>query len=99
MSIFNYKIINVYKATPLEVTLMAVPIFPQPFLYIDDFNCQHIEWGTNTTNDNKVCLNTWAAPSNLSLLYNPKGPANFLSGHWATETNPDMASASTNKIE
>ena len=50
---------------------------------------------TVDTNEDVSCLATWAAGGNLSLLYDPKGPASFLSGRWKLEINPDLAFASS----
>ena len=35
------KIVNVYKPTTSQLTLTAIPVFPYPYLYAGDFNCQH----------------------------------------------------------
>ena len=63
--------------------------------YAGNFNCQHTNWSyTNTIKDGS-CLATWAAGGNLSLLYDPKGPASFFSGRWRSETNSDVAFANS----
>ena len=93
VDIYGFKIINVYKPPPSQMTPTSIPMFSHPCLYDGDFNCQHTNWGY--TNEDGSCLATWAAGGNLSLLYNPKGPASFLSGRWGSESNPDLAFASS----
>ena len=41
-----------------------------------------------------VCLAGWASINCLALLYNAKDADSFYSGHWNTNTNPDLAFAS-----
>ena len=93
--ICGFKIINVYKPPPSKMTPMSITIFFHPCLYAGDFNCQHTNRGYTNTSEDGSFLSTWAASGNLSLLYDPKGPASFLSGRWGSETNPDLAFASS----
>ena len=88
VEISGYKIINDYKPPPSRMTLTAVPIFPQIFLYAGDFNSQYVEWDYKTNNDEGLCLTAWKTTVNLSLFYDPERPTSFLSGGWATEANP-----------
>ena len=90
----NYNIANVYKPPRSRMTSTSLPTFPAPSLYAGDFNCQHVDWGYNTTNSDGECLAAWASNNNMSLLFSPKDAASFLSGRWGTETNPDLAFAS-----
>jgi len=88
-----YKIINVCKHPRSRFTPTAIAKFPHPSLYVDDFNCQHVNWGYNKTSDDES-LDTWATSNNLGLLYNPKETASFFSHRWNVGTNPDLAFAS-----
>ena len=85
VDIYGFKIINVYKPPPSQMTPTSIPMFSHPCLYAGDFNCQHTNWGYTNTNEDGSCLATWAAGGNLSLLYDLKGPASFLSGRWGSE--------------
>jgi len=80
----GYKI--VYKLQHSRLTLTTIPTFPHPSLYVGDFNCQHVNWGYNTTSLGNI--------QNLELLYNLKETASFFSRRWNVGTNPDLAFAS-----
>ena len=95
VDICGFKIINVYKSPPSQMTPTSIPMFFRPCLYVGDFNCRHTNWGYTNTNEDGSCSATWAAGGNLSLLCDPKGPASFLSGRWGSETNPVLAFASS----
>ena len=86
------KIINVYKSPRSQFTSMAIPTFPHPTLYVDDFNCQHVN-GVTTKHLLTVGAWTpgWATSNNLGLLYDPKETASFFSHWWNVGTNPDLA--------
>jgi len=73
---------------------MTISMSPHPSLYVGDFNCQHVNWGYNTTSLDGESLDSWATANNLGLLYNPKETASFFSRHWNVGTNPDLAFAS-----
>ena len=92
VDICGYKIINVYKAPPSQMTPTSVQMFSYSCLYARDFNFQYKNWCYTNTNENGSILATWAAGGNL--LYDPKGPASFLLGRWELKTNPDLAFAS-----
>ena len=77
VDICGFKIINVYKPPPSQVTPTSIPMFSHPCLYAGDFNWQHTNWGCTNTNEDGSCLATWAAGGNLSLLHDPKEPASF----------------------
>jgi len=82
----------------LQTSTLATPTtiltFPHPSLYVGDFNCQHVNWGYNTTFPGGEGLDSWATSNNLGLLYNPKETASFFSRRWNVGTNPDLAFAS-----
>ena len=82
VDICGFKIINVCKLPPSQMTPTSVPMFSHPCLHAGDFNYQHTNWDYNSVNEDGRCLATWAAGGNLSLQYDPKGPASFLSGRW-----------------
>ena len=90
----GYKIVNVYKPPRSRLTLTTIPTFPHPSLYVGDFNCQHVNWGYNTTSTDGESLDSWATSNNLGLLYNPMETARFFSRRWNVGTNPDLAFAS-----
>jgi len=73
---------------------MTIPTFPHPSLYVGRFNCQHVNWGYNTTSPDRESLDSWATSNNLGLLYNPKETASFFSRRWNASTNPDLVFAS-----
>jgi len=75
----GYKIINVYKPPRSRFTPTAIPTFPNPVLYVGDFNCQHVNWGYNKTSTDGESLDSWATSNNLRLLYDPKEAASFSS--------------------
>ena len=83
------------QASTFTITTIIIPVFPYPCIYAGDFNCQHTNWGYNQSSNNGNCLVDWAANNALTLLYDPKEPASFLSGRWNTGTNPDLAFATT----
>ena len=45
------------------------PYVPTPSLYAGDFNCQHVNWGFNTTFPDGESLVSWEAANNLELLH------------------------------
>ena len=89
VDICGFKIINKILK-PSQMTSTSIPMFSHLCLYAGDFNCQHTNWGYTNTNEDGSCLPTWATGGNLFFLYDPKGPASFLSGRWGSETNPDL---------
>ena len=95
MDICGFKIINVCKPPSSQMTPTSILMFSHHCLYAGDFNCQHTNWGYINTNEDGSCLATRAAGAHLSPLYDPKGPASFLSGRWGSETNLDVAFASS----
>jgi len=90
----GYKIVNVYKPPRSRLTPTTIPTFPHPSLYVGDFNCQHVNWGYNTTSPDGESLDSWATSNKVGLLYNPKKTASFFSRRWNVGTNPDLAFAS-----
>ena len=88
VDVCGFKIIVVYKPPPSRLTSTAILMLSHPCLYAGDFNCQHTSWGYDL-------LSHLGSRWQLILLYDPKGPACFLSGHWGSETNPDLAFASS----
>jgi len=91
VDVAGYKIVNVYKPPRSRITPTTIPTFPHPSLYVGDFNCQHVNWGYNTTSPDGESLDSWATSNNLGLLYNPKETASFFSRGWNVGTNPDLA--------
>jgi len=75
VDIAGYKIVNVYKPPRSRLTPTTILMFPHPSLYAGDFNCQHVNWGYNTTSLDGESLDSWATSNNLGLLYNPKETA------------------------
>ena len=69
VDVADYKIVNVYKPPRSWLTPTTIPTFPNPNLYVGDFNCQHVNWGYNTTSPDGESLDFWATPNNLGLLY------------------------------
>ena len=49
VGVAGYKIVNVYNPPRSRLTPTTIPAFPHPSLYLGDFNCQHVNWGYNTT--------------------------------------------------
>jgi len=90
----GYKIINVYKSQRSQLTPTAIPTLPHPSLYVGDFNCQHVNWGYNTTSPDGESLDTWTTSNNFGLLYNPKETASFFSRRWNVVANLGLAFAS-----
>ena len=84
-------IVNVYKPSPTRLQMSDIPMFFQPCLYAGAFNCPHTDWGYNFNSVYNDFLASLAGIKNLILLYNLKNPASFYSGHWNTETNPELA--------
>jgi len=91
VDVAGYKIINVYKPPRSRLTPTAIPTFPHPSLYVGDFNCQHVNWGYNTTFPDGESLDIWPTSNNIGMLYKPKETASFFSRRWNVGTNPDLA--------
>ena len=87
----RYKIVSVYKPSPIRLQVSDFPVFPHSCLYVGDFNCQHVEWGYDANSADEECLVGWANTNNLVLLHNPKNATSFHSDCWNTSTNPDLA--------
>jgi len=66
VDVADYKIVNVYKPPRSRLTHTTIPTFPHPSLYVGDFNCQHVNWGSNTTSPDGESLDSWATSNNLS---------------------------------
>jgi len=90
----GYKIVNVYKPPRSRLTPTTIPTFPHPSLHVGDFNCQHVNWGCNTTTLDGESLDSWATSNKIGLLYNPVETASFFSRRWNVGINPDLAFAS-----
>jgi len=73
----EYNIMNVCKPPSSPFTPTAIPTFLHPSLNVGDFNCQHVNWGYNTSPDGEN-LESWATSNNIGLLYDPKETASFL---------------------
>jgi len=73
---------------------MAIPTFPNPSLYVGDFNRQHVNRGYNNKSLDGESLDFWATSNNIGLLYDPKEAASFSSHRWNVGTNPDLTFAS-----
>jgi len=99
VDVAGYKIVNVCKLPRSRLTPTTIPTFPHPSLYVGDFNCQHVNWGYNTTCLDCESLDSWTTSNNLGLLYNPKETASFFSRLWNVGTNPDLAFASLDQDE
>jgi len=91
VDVAGYKIVKVYKPPRSRFTPTTIPTFTYPSLYVGDFNCQHVNWGYNTTYPDGESLDPWATSDNLGLLYNPKETASFFCHCWNVGTNPDLA--------
>jgi len=93
------KNVNVYKPPRSRLIPTTIPTFPHPSLYVGDFNCQHVNWGYNTTSPDGESLDSWVTSNNLGLLYNPQETASFFSCRWnvaaPTQTWPLWVSART----
>ena len=75
----GYKMVNVYKPSPIRSQVSDLPIFSHPCLYGGDFNCQQVDLGHDANSAEGECLIGWANTNNLALLHNPKNAARFLS--------------------
>jgi len=68
VDVAGYKIVNVYTPPCSRLTITTIPTFPHHSLYVGDFNCQHVNWGYNTTSPDSESLDSWATSNNLGLL-------------------------------
>jgi len=62
VDVAGYKIINVYKPPRSRHTPTTIPTFPQPSLYVGDFNSQLVNWGYNTTSPDGESLDSRDLP-------------------------------------
>ena len=76
----GYKIVNVYKPPPICLQVSDLPVFPHPYLYAGDFNCQDVDWSYDANSAYGECLVGRGNTNNLALLHNPKDAASFHSG-------------------
>ena len=65
----GYKIVNIYKPSPMRLQTLDLPVFPHPCLYAGDFNCRHANWGYDDNSPDSECLAAWASINCLALLY------------------------------
>ena len=93
--ICDFKIINVYKLPPSQMTPTSVSMFSHSCLYAGDFNSQHTNWGYTNTNEDGSCLATWAAEWQLIPTVRSQGTSKFSLRRWGSETNPNLAFASS----
>jgi len=49
VDVAGHKMVNVYKPPGEWLTPTTIPTFPHHSQYVSDFNCQHVNWGYNTT--------------------------------------------------
>ena len=92
VDVAGLKIINVYKPPSSCLLTTSLPVFPFPYVYAGDFNCQHVQWGD--TEPIHPTESVWLSGQQiitLMLLHNPKGAASFTSRRWNTRTNSDLA--------
>ena len=97
------KIINVYKPPSSQFLPTAIPLFPHPSVYAGDFNCQHTNWGYNTSSPDGESLVDWATKGSLVFCSIQRTPtASSLVGGireqtptWHLRAQPSMAGAWT----
>ena len=56
MDFDSYKIVNIYKPSPMQLQVSDLPVFTHPCLYAGDFNCPHVDWDYNTNSADGDCL-------------------------------------------
>ena len=77
VDVAGYNIINVYKPPRSQLTATTIPTFPNPSLYVGDFNCQHVNWGCNTTYPDGESLDSWATSKQPWTVVQRKGNSKF----------------------
>ena len=55
----GYKIVNVYKPSPIRRQASDLAVFPHRCLYAGDFNCPHADWGYSANSVDGECLAGW----------------------------------------
>ena len=97
VDVAGYKIVNVYKPPRSRLTPTTIPTFPHPCLYVGDFNCQHVNWGYNTTSPTVRAWTPGQHPITLDCCTTRKQPVSSLAvGTSApTQTWPSRVSART----
>ena len=86
----GYKIIRIYKPSPMRLQTFDILVFPNLSLYAVTINPPHTNWEYYNNSAHGDCLTTTANSNNLGL-YDPKDTASFHSCHWTSGTNPDFA--------
>ena len=62
---------NIYKPSPLQMTMTSIPAFQTPGVYASDFNCHYSNnWSTITLTQMEY-LAAWATNNDLTLLQDP----------------------------
>ena len=52
----RYKIVNRYKPPLTRLRSLDISVFPHPCLYVDYFNCRHVDWGYDDNSTDSECL-------------------------------------------
>src|ERR1041384_8662065 len=58
--------------------------------FLGDFNCQHVDWGYSSSNEEGESLSDWASSLDLHLLHDAKQKGSFHSARWKRDYNPDL---------
>ena len=72
MDVHGYKIVNVYKPPPTRLRCLDLPVFPQPCLFLGDFNCRQANWDYNDNSPDGECLAGWASINCLPSYIMPR---------------------------
>ena len=70
----GYKIINVYKLSPIRLQVSDLPEFPHSCLYAGDFPCQHVDWCYDANIADGECLVGGKIPTILPYFIIQKMP-------------------------
>lgn len=90
IKVSDVHIVNVYKPPNVQWPHDFDTASPHPAVYIGDFNCHHVQWLYDSSDQNGISLQEWMEINNLHLVFDAKDNKTFHSARWNRDYNPDL---------
>jgi Endonuclease-reverse transcriptase len=89
-------VVNVYKPPHSKWPENIMKVFPNPVVYVGDFNSHNKLWGYKKTSKNGKQLLEWIMQNDLQRIFNVNDKGTFFSAIWKKFYNPDLTIVSKN---
>lgn len=96
IKVCSVTFVNVYKPPSVSWPEHTLPDFPNPCVYMGDFNSHHVNWGYRQNDQDGITILDWMNNSGFALIFDAKDKRTFHSNVHGTETNPDLCFVSEN---